>query len=98
MAYYPQREADVVEMKNIFDSLHVCIKIFYDLSAQVSETIVPDRSPFTSYSQELAEHFEDNLTLYMTHFMTLLSYDHPRLHSDVSSVLSLPLSPATFDL
>ncbi|CAF2452132.1 unnamed protein product [Rotaria sp. Silwood2] len=65
MAYYPQKESDIIEMKNIFDSLYVCIKIFYDLNAQ-----------------ELPEHFEDNLTLYMTHFMTLLSYDHPNLHSD----------------
>ncbi|CAF5028586.1 unnamed protein product, partial [Rotaria sp. Silwood1] len=64
MAYYPQKESDTIEMKNIFDSLYVCIKIFYDLNAQ-----------------ELPEHFEDNLTLYMTHFMTLLSYDHPNLHS-----------------
>ncbi|CAF0901978.1 unnamed protein product [Adineta ricciae] len=65
MAYYPQRELDFVEMKNIFDSLHVSIKIFYDLNAQ-----------------ELPEHFEDNITLYMTHFMTLLAYDHSKLHSD----------------
>ncbi|CAF3340597.1 unnamed protein product [Rotaria socialis] len=65
VAYYPQKIADIVEMKNIFDSLYVCIKIFYDLNAQ-----------------ELPEHFEDNLTLYMTHFMALLSFDHPNLHSD----------------
>ncbi|CAF3964624.1 unnamed protein product [Rotaria sordida] len=49
----------VIEMKNIFDLLYVCIKIFYDLNAQ-----------------ELAEHFEDNLTLYMT----LLSYANQKLH------------------
>lgn len=35
MAYYPQKEADPMEMKNIFDSLYVCVKIFYDLNAQV---------------------------------------------------------------
>jgi exportin-2 (importin alpha re-exporter) len=35
MAYYPQKESDFIEMKNIFDSLYVCIKIFYDLNAQV---------------------------------------------------------------
>jgi hypothetical protein len=35
MAYYPQKESDVPEMKNIFDSLYVSIKIFYDLNAQV---------------------------------------------------------------
>ena len=37
MAYYPQKESDFVEMKNIFDSLHICIKIFYDLNTQVIE-------------------------------------------------------------
>jgi hypothetical protein len=36
MAYYPQKESDLSEMKNIFDSLYVCIKIFYDLNAQVT--------------------------------------------------------------
>ena len=39
MAYYPQKESDFVEMKNIFDSLHVCIKIFYDLNAQVIQNL-----------------------------------------------------------
>ncbi|CAF3950372.1 unnamed protein product, partial [Rotaria sp. Silwood1] len=36
MFYYPQKEADLVEMTNIFDSLYVCIKIFHDLNAQVT--------------------------------------------------------------
>ncbi|CAF5088370.1 unnamed protein product, partial [Rotaria sp. Silwood1] len=31
--------------------------------------------------QELPEHFEDNITIYMTHFLTLLSYDNLNLHS-----------------
>ncbi|CAF3715888.1 unnamed protein product, partial [Rotaria sordida] len=31
---------------------------------------------------ELPEHFEDNITIYMTHFLTLLSYDYPKLHSN----------------
>ena len=35
MIYYPQRESDPNEMKNIFNSLSVVIKIFYDLNAQV---------------------------------------------------------------
>ena len=35
MAYYPQRESDPVEMRNIFNSLCVLIKIFFDLNAQV---------------------------------------------------------------
>lgn len=35
MAYYPQKLSDTIEMKNIFDSLYVCTKIFYDLNAQV---------------------------------------------------------------
>ena len=35
MAYYPQRESDLGEMKNIFNSLHLIVKIFYDLNAQV---------------------------------------------------------------
>ncbi|CAF3122383.1 unnamed protein product [Rotaria sp. Silwood2] len=65
MAYYPQKESDPIEMKNIFNSLLVIIKIFYDLNAQ-----------------ELPEHFEDNITVYMTHFLTLLSYDYPKLHSN----------------
>ncbi|CAF2961115.1 unnamed protein product [Rotaria sp. Silwood2] len=65
MAYYPQKESDPIEMKNIFNSLLVIIKIFYDLNAQ-----------------ELPEHFEDNITIYMTHFLTLLSYDYPKLHSN----------------
>ncbi|CAF0730448.1 unnamed protein product [Adineta steineri] len=65
MNYYPQKESDPVEMKNIFNSLHVIIKIFYDLNAQ-----------------ELPEHFEDNITIYMTYFLALLSYDHPSLHSN----------------
>ncbi|CAF4646557.1 unnamed protein product, partial [Rotaria sp. Silwood2] len=30
----------------------------------------------------LPEHFEDNITIYMTHFLILLSYDHPTLHSN----------------
>ena len=38
MAYYPQRESDPQEMKNIFNSLYVLIKIFYDLNAQVRRT------------------------------------------------------------
>ena len=67
MSYYPQKESDPVEMKNIFSSLLVMIKIFYDLNAQ-----------------ELPEHFEDHITQYMTHFITLLSYDHPKLHSTVN--------------
>jgi hypothetical protein len=35
MNYYPQKESDPIEMKNIFNSLYVIIKIFYDLNAQV---------------------------------------------------------------
>ncbi|CAF3797152.1 unnamed protein product [Rotaria socialis] len=65
MAYFPQKESDPIEMKNIFNSLYVIIKIFYDLNAQ-----------------ELPEHFEDNIDIYMTHFLTLLSYDYPKLHSN----------------
>jgi exportin-2 (importin alpha re-exporter) len=64
MIYYPQKESDPIEMKNIFNSLYLIIQIFYDLNAQ-----------------ELPEHFEDNITVYMTNFLTLLSYDHPKLHS-----------------
>ncbi|CAF1018808.1 unnamed protein product [Rotaria sp. Silwood1] len=64
MVYYPQKESDPIEMKNIFNSLLIIIKIFYDLNAQ-----------------ELPEHFEDNITIYMTHFLTLLSYDNLNLHS-----------------
>ena len=37
MIYYPQKESDPLEMKNIFNSLHLIIKIFYDLNAQVKE-------------------------------------------------------------
>ncbi|CAF0997607.1 unnamed protein product [Adineta ricciae] len=65
MSYYPQKESDAVEMKNIFNSILVIVKIFYDLNAQ-----------------ELPEHFEDNIQIYMTHFLTLLSYDHPSLRSN----------------
>lgn len=64
MSYYPQKEAEPIEMKNIFSALLVMTKIFFDLNAQ-----------------DLPEHFEDHLTIYMTHFLTLLSYDHPTLHS-----------------
>lgn len=39
MAYYPQKESDPNEMKNIFNSLHVVIKIFHDLNAQVRSMI-----------------------------------------------------------
>lgn len=35
------------------------------------------------FLKELPEHFEDNITVYMTHFLTLLSYDHPKLRSNV---------------
>jgi hypothetical protein len=69
MAYYPQKESDPVEMKNIFNSLYLMIKIFYDLNAQ-----------------ELPEHFEDNINIYMPFFLTLLSYDHPKLHSTVKFI------------
>ncbi|CAF1233053.1 unnamed protein product [Rotaria sp. Silwood1] len=30
----------------------------------------------------LPKQFEDNVTSYMTYFLTLLSYDHPTLHSN----------------
>ncbi|CAF4362722.1 unnamed protein product, partial [Rotaria sordida] len=33
-AYYPQKESDPIEMKHIFNSLLLIIKIFYDLNAQ----------------------------------------------------------------
>ena len=35
MNYYPQKESDQIEMKNIFNSLYLIIQIFYDLNAQV---------------------------------------------------------------
>ena len=35
MTYYPQKQADPVEMKNIFNALLLMMKIFYDLSIQV---------------------------------------------------------------
>jgi len=64
MSYYPKKESDQVEMKNIFNSILLIVKIFYDLNAQ-----------------DLPEHFEDNIQIYMTHFLTLLSYDNQQLHS-----------------
>jgi hypothetical protein len=36
MVYYPQKESDPNEMKNIFNSLCLIVKIFYDLNAQVN--------------------------------------------------------------
>jgi hypothetical protein len=36
MIYYPQKESDPIEMKNIFNSLYLIIQIFYDLNAQVN--------------------------------------------------------------
>ena len=36
MIYYPQKESDINEMKNIFNALYLIIKIFYDLNAQVN--------------------------------------------------------------
>ncbi|CAF4212092.1 unnamed protein product, partial [Adineta steineri] len=65
MNYYLQKEFNPTEVKNIFNSSHLIIKIFYDLNAQ-----------------ELPEHYEDNLTIYMIYFLELLSYDHLSLHSN----------------
>lgn len=35
MVYYPQKETDPIEMKNIFNALYLIVKIFYDLNTQV---------------------------------------------------------------
>ena len=35
MIYYPQKESDPIELKNVFNSLLLIVEIFYDLNAQV---------------------------------------------------------------
>lgn len=60
MTYDPQQDSDIVQIKNIF----------FDL-LHVSIKIFLNLN-----AQELSEHFQDNLTLYMT----LLSYDHREFH------------------
>ena len=80
MIYYPQKENDSLEMKNIFHCLHIIIKIFYDLNAQVCLFFNQKNHFFNEeflflLFKELPEHFEDNIKLYMTHFLTLLSYE-----------------------
>ena len=43
-------------------------------------------SPLIDSFQDLPEHFEDNMSIWMTHFLTLLSADNKLLQTQVKQI------------
>jgi hypothetical protein len=64
-----------------------------DAHAADRETLTPIFSSLTLAckiyrslnAQDFAEEFEDTMDIWMGHFLTLLTYDNPLLHSQVAS-------------
>jgi hypothetical protein len=75
MNYYPQKQADPVELKNIFGSLLVMIKIFFDLNAQVTSSV----SRLVSVDEATSDRLGTGRTLRGQHHVVHDAFPHAAL-------------------
>ena len=90
MGMIEKSATDVNAIKLIFSSLILTCKIFRSLNAQVNCAFLVRLTNMAKLKiklfKDFPEEFEDTMEIWMSHFLSLLTYDNALLYSQVNFI------------